>query len=224
MAHPIDRAAETGDNFLRPLSGCTLRDQEVVCEVLFRASSRGLRAVWLCNNKFASKGGFLAAQKEDAWQFSTSTFWSLSVQSFIALESRLLISPLFFLCTPLPVALLQPAHSQKFEPTPSLVLQTFEVYSLDPENSPTVSNGCSDVIAVSVLKQLRWRGALYVQCYLSLRSCFFRVALCMAELFSKAILLFVLVCKSCSYVIYFPPYVCKRLQIVQMLGAACTVI
>lgn len=198
--------------------------KKLCAKLLFRASSRGLRAVWLCNNKFASKGGFLAAQKEDAWQFSTSTFWSLSVQSFIALESRLLISPLFFLCTPLPVALLQPAHSQKFEPTPSLVLQTFEVYSLDPENSPTVSNGCSDVIAVSVLKQLRWRGALYVQCYLSLRSCFFRVALCMAELFSKAILLFVLVCKSCSYVIYFPPYVCKRLQIVQMLGAACTVI
>lgn len=101
MAHPIDRAAETGDNFLRPLSGCTLRDQKVVCEVLFRASSRGLRAVWLCNNKFASKGGFLAAQKEDAWQFSTSTFWSLSVQSFIALESRLLISPPFFFCAPL---------------------------------------------------------------------------------------------------------------------------
>lgn len=102
MAHPIDRAAETGDNFLRPLSGCTLRDQEVVCEVLFRASSRGLRAVWLCNNKFASKGGFLAAQKEDAWQFSTSTFWSLSVQSFIALESRLLISPPFFFVHPSP--------------------------------------------------------------------------------------------------------------------------
>lgn len=101
MAHPIDRAAETGDNFLRPLSGCTLRDQEVVCEVLFRASSRGLRAVWLCNNKFASKGGFLAAQKEDAWQFSTSTFWSLNMQSFIALESRLLISPPFFFCAPL---------------------------------------------------------------------------------------------------------------------------
>lgn len=161
---------------------------------------------------------------EDAWQFSTTSFWSLSVQSFIALESRLLIPPpLFVHPSPSSTASARTLAEIQVNPFASVRQLRDIAWTLKIQQLLAI-NACSDVTAVSELKQLRWRGAFYVHCYLSLRSCFFRVALCVAELFREALLLFVLVCKSCSYVIYFLPYVCKRLQIVQMLGAACTVI
>lgn len=155
--------------------------------------------------------------------FSTTTFWSLSVQSFIAPESRLLIPflfPLFsFFHAPLSQQLCFSQHTRRNSSQPLYrcyghlrdIVWTLKIHSL---------------LAMHAAMSLRCRcrssctGAVRSMCSaIFLRSCFFTVALCVAEA-QRSTFAFRLCVQKLQLCYLFPPL---RLQeIANCANAGCS--